>query len=160
VDAIDPNASEGPTESDTVALQTFHQQMTALAAGELDTYMGFYREDVIARDPQYLDPLQGPAAVREDLDGLFTAYPDGRFEIHRVLGQGDVVAAELVFTGSNTGPLVLPDGTTVPPTGRPVRFPLSVFNRMDADGQILEENRYYDLASIIQQLEVDGTTEW
>lgn len=88
------------------------------------------------------------------MDGLFTAYPDGSFEIHRVLGQGDVIAAELVFTGTNTGPLVLSDGMTAPATGRPVRFPLSVFNRMDADGQILEENRYYDLASIIQQLQL------
>jgi steroid delta-isomerase-like uncharacterized protein len=154
VDTIDPHAPGGPTGTGTVALQTFQAQMTALAAGDLDTYMSYYREDVVLEDPQYPDPLRGPAMVREDLDGLLTAYPDGSFETRRVIGQGDVVGAEFVFTGTNTGALVLPDGTAVPPTGRPVRFPLSVFNRMDADGQIVEENRYYDLTTIIRQLEL------
>lgn len=65
-----------------------------------------------------------------------------------------MVSAELVFSGTNTGPLVLPDGTAVPPTGRVVRFPLRMFNRVDTDGKIVEEHRYYDPASIIQQLEL------
>ena len=46
------------------------------------------------------------------------AFPDRTLTIAVTFERGDTIASEFTWAATNTGPLVQPDGTQLPPTGR------------------------------------------
>jgi ketosteroid isomerase-like protein len=50
-----------------------------------------------------------------------------------------------------TGAMVLADGTEIPPTGKPFEVDFCTVARWD-NGQIVEENLFYDLVGMMSQL--------
>ena len=50
-----------------------------------------------------------------------------------------------------TGPMVLADGTEIPPTGKSFEVDFCTVARWD-NGQIVEENLFYDLMGMMSQL--------
>jgi predicted ester cyclase len=66
---------------------------------------------------------------------------------------GDVIAFEVTWSGTHLGPLSTDSGD-VPPTGKRMEIAGAGFNRMNEDGRIIEQNRYYDMAGILTQLEL------
>ena len=115
----------------------------------------FYSEDAVIRDPQYDDPLRGRAAVENDFAAFLAAFPDLRAEVTCSVVSGSTVAAEMTLAGTHTGQLTLPSGE-VPPTGRSVRFEMSFFDRIDDQGLIVNERRYYDVLDQLEQLGLSG----
>ena len=65
--------------------------------------------------------------------------------------QGDAFADEWTFVGTHTGPLPLPDGTELPPTGKRVEVRGMEFVRV-RDGKIVVDNLYYDNMAVAVQL--------
>ena len=64
----------------------------------------------------------------------------------------DQVAAEIEFTGTNTGPLQLgAGGPAVHPTGKRINGRGTFFARV-RDGQFIELRTYPDLAGLMMQL--------
>ena len=53
--------------------------------------------------------------------------------------------------GTHTGPLVLPDGTELPPTGKRVEVKGMELVRV-RDGKIVVDNLYYDNLAVAAQL--------
>jgi hypothetical protein len=74
--------------------------------------------------------------------------------INTLVAEDDYVVAEMVETGTWTGPLEFP-GQSLPPTNRSYRIPMVEFIRFDSDGLIAEIRTYYDTASLTQQLGLD-----
>ena len=68
---------------------------------------------------------------------------------NRVVGE-DSVAAELEFTGTNTGPLLM-GGVELPPTGKSVVGRGSYFARVK-DGKVTEFSAHPDAAGLMMQL--------
>ena len=64
---------------------------------------------------------------------------------------GDKFADEWTFTGTNTGPLRLPDGSVIPPTGKPVEIKGMEYVEV-RDGKIVVDNLYYDFMAAVAQL--------
>lgn len=131
-----------------------HQQwIDALNRHDAAAFAALYAPNAVIRDPAYPEPLEGRDAIRDDVETFFRAFPD----LHATAGSradgGEWSAAETAFTGTNEGPLITASGE-VPPTGRRVEFGGAGFWRLDGQGRILEENRYYDLAGLLTQLEV------
>ena len=87
-----------------------------------------------------------------------TSMPDFRYRLIRIASEGDFVAAELVGTGTSTGPTKLPGRDPIPPTGRHVEFAMAGFFRVTPEGKIAEERYYYyyyyyyDRLDLMQQL--------
>jgi len=89
---------------------------------------------------------RGREAVARFYRGLFEAMPDVTFErVGQFVGEEGVVE-ESVLAGTHTGPLF-----GLPPTGRPVRLPLTIVFPMKA-GEILGERMYFDMDSLHRQL--------
>ncbi len=65
--------------------------------------------------------------------------------------QGDTVAAEWTESGTNTGPMVLPDGTARPPTGRRIEHTGMEVAHVH-DGKIVEYHMYWDRMATARQL--------
>lgn len=122
---------------------------------DLDALAKLYAEDAIAYDPMSPEPLRGRAAIRKDAATFFRGFPDIRFEIVSTIEKDDRNGADEVrLFGTHTGPLATPVGQDLPPTNKRVELKAGVFGRLNERGEIVEERRYYDVASVLRQLGV------
>ena len=100
--------------------------------------------------------VEGANAIREFMDEFTKAFPDGKLTTSLVVEEGDWLVVEYTFEGTHTGPLAMPDGAEIPPTGKSVTTPLvSVFDMRN--GKATEERMYVDNALLMEQLGPDTT---
>jgi steroid delta-isomerase-like uncharacterized protein len=135
--------------------EVIKQQIDAINGHDVARFATLYSSDAIVLDPQYPAPLSGRAEVERDMADFLKALPDLRAQLTRTLVEGSTHAAELTMSGTNTGPLALPSGT-VPATNRRLEFHLAVFGRVNSNGEVVEERRYYDIADQLRQLGLGG----
>ena len=76
------------------------------------------------------------------LGAFWEAFPDGRLEMVRSIGEGSSVAAEGVFSGTHTGILRTPNGD-VPPSGKPVKLRWMAMYEVSGD-ELISEHLYFD----------------
>ena len=118
-------------------------------AGDLDACMELYAED--AEQRMHDGIFEGVDAIRSRLARDLRAFPDANYAVDSFFAQGDEFADEWTFTGTNTGPLRLPDGTEVPPTGKAVQIKGMEYVEV-RDGKIVVDNLYYDFLAAVVQL--------
>jgi steroid delta-isomerase-like uncharacterized protein len=118
-----------------------------------DAVAATYAEDCVVSDPRSPAPILGRAPVRAGFVADMRAFPDLRFEVLELLEKDDLGMAEMRLSGTNTGPLVTPMGE-LPATGKRVELNGAVFVRVDEDGLMVEEHRYFDTAAMMRQLGV------
>lgn len=85
------------------------------------------------------------------------AFPDSRFEIKRLIEQGEYVSGEMIQTGTNTGTIRFPPGSPIrelPATGKSVRLPYAGFAHVVND-LIVEDTTYSAIAGLFAQLGLD-----
>jgi steroid delta-isomerase-like uncharacterized protein len=120
-------------------------------AGDLDACMELYAEDAVQR--MHDGTFAGRSAIRERLARDLTACPDAAYTVGSFVEQGDSFADEWTFAGTQTGPLSLPDGTQLPPTGK--RLEIKGMELVQVrDGKIVIDNLYYDAMAVLAQLGV------
>ncbi|WP_276133129.1 ester cyclase [Polluticoccus soli] len=94
----------------------------------------------------------GIAKHIEDLKALFTYAPDAKITEHPMrVGSGDITAVTGVFTGTFSGPMTLPDGKVVQPTGKSFKLPMATFG-VWKDGVMTEEHLFWDNHAFMQQV--------
>jgi steroid delta-isomerase-like uncharacterized protein len=118
-------------------------------AGDLDACMELYAEDAMQWMHDGL--FAGVDEIRERLARDLTAFPDAKYVVESFVEDGDKFADEWTFTGTNTGPFQLPDGSEVPATGRAVEIKGMELVEV-RDGKIVVDNLYYDFMAAVSQL--------
>ena len=118
-------------------------------AGDLDACMELYAEDAVQR--MHDGTFEGVDAIRERLARDLDAFADAKYVVESFFAEGEEFADEWTFTGTNTGPLRLPDGTYVPATGKPVEIKGMEYVEV-RDGKIVVDNLYYDFMAAVVQL--------
>ena len=118
-------------------------------AGDVEACMELYAEDAVQWMHDGL--FAGVDAIQERLARDLTAFPDARYVVESFVEDGDTFADEWTFTGTNTGPFRLPDGSEVPATGRPVEIKGMELVEV-RDGKIVVDNLYYDFMAAVSQL--------
>ena len=83
--------------------------------------------------------------------GDVVAVNDLTLEIPLVLVSGSHVVCAGYMKGTNTGPLVSPEGE-MPPTGRRVNIRMAFILRVTPTGLIEEDQTYFDEAEFLKQL--------
>jgi len=78
-------------------------------------------------------------------------WPDGTVDVQNQLAGADGVTNECIYRATHTQPLPLPDGSTLPPTGKRIerRF-IEVWRYKD--GQLVSLHNYGDSLGLLQQL--------
>lgn len=127
-------------------------QVEAFNRHDVAGFVACYAPQAEVRDPQYPEPLVGTAALGKDIQAWFSAFPDVKGQALRTVADGEAYAVEWTMQGTHTGPLLMPDGSSVKATNQAVRFTAALFGRVGPNGRILEERRYYDLAGVMGQL--------
>jgi hypothetical protein len=93
---------------------------------------------------------RGPDVIKGWIQVSLDALPDATHTVTSSLEVADMIALELIAEGTHTGPLRLPTGE-VPPTGRTLRLPISVFIRLQ-NGVFTSYRIYFDTADFLGQL--------
>jgi steroid delta-isomerase-like uncharacterized protein len=94
--------------------------------------------------------MRGPEQIGQYLQGYFTAFPDMQLEVRRLIEDGESVAAEVRFTGTQTGPLAMPTGE-LPASGRKIDVEAADFITVQ-NGQITAWKVYLDSMIFLTQL--------
>lgn len=84
------------------------------------------------------------------LQGWKQALPDARGTILTRVSQGNTVVQEVIWEGTQTGPLPTPAGT-LPPSGKAIRVPAAIWYTVDGD-LVQEVHHYLDVLTLLQQL--------
>jgi len=122
----------------------------AFNSGDLDRAMSVFDAGCELVTP--LGPARGVAEHRGFLEGYFAAFPDSRVEALRTFDAGDTIVVEGMYSGTQTGDLVGPDGT-IPASGRHVSVPYADFFHIRG-GKVVSHHIYWDNAGFMAQLGV------
>jgi steroid delta-isomerase-like uncharacterized protein len=142
----------GFKKEDTMSAKESYRR--AVAGFNKDDTRGFaalYAASAIVYDPLYPQPLKGRDAIEQDVVDVRRAFPDARFTLRAVIEAGETAAVEYNLGGTHSGPLATPDGE-IPATGKQLSIGGAVFSRLNAQGEVVEERRYYDVAGMLAQL--------
>ncbi len=108
-----------------------------------------------ADDAELVSPLTPPLKGREAITGywrqLLESFPDSKVTVHRTVAEGDTVVTEYTFTGTNTGPLRLPSGETIPATNKRVTGDALDIGTVE-NGKVKSLHQYFDQVSSLVQL--------
>jgi len=86
---------------------------------------------------------------------MFKTFPDNRVENrpYKVFfASGEWTCSIARFTGTMKGPMAGPDGKEIAPTGKSFEVDFCTVARWDENGQIIEENLFYDLVGLMTQI--------
>lgn len=95
----------------------------------------------------------GREAISERLHGERLAFPDKRLTLRHLTVEGDTAVMECHFAATHSGPLPMPDGTQLPPTGQHVTFSVVIVSEMH-EGLTTEVRTYFDQLPMLMQLGV------
>lgn len=104
----------------------------------------------------YVEPatgrrVEGADAVIEVNEGWKAAIPDAQGTVTSEFGCDDRVVTEVTWTGTHSGPLELPTGGAIPPSGRPIEVPGVQVCRIE-DGKLAEVHHYFDMLGLLEQI--------
>lgn len=93
------------------------------------------------------EPIKGAAGFVKSEKKNFDAFKGFSFKIHELIGEGDKVAAYLIFEGRHNSDKIF----DVEPTGNKVRFSLLMLLKIK-DGKIIEKRAHFDHADVKAQV--------
>jgi len=82
--------------------------------------------------------------------GWANAFPDGHCDINNIVAGEDWVVVEFAGRGTQTGPLMSPEGDIMP-TGKSVDVPFCDVFKIK-NGKIVSYNSYFDSSTMMKQL--------
>jgi steroid delta-isomerase-like uncharacterized protein len=131
-------------------IQLTEQLHAAFSAGNYEEVLALVADDIETVSYSNGYTAQGKEGFRAFFMGFANAFPDIKITHRNVIANGDWVAVEFGATGTNTGPLMTPNGP-VPPTGRKVEFNVCEIHQWK-DGQLARIVNYQDALSLMAQL--------
>ncbi len=121
------------------------------SAGDLDGCLAMATDDIEVVVVAMGQTFRGKEEFLQFLQFFRTAFPDISIRHEKVLSQGDHVAVEASWNGTNSGPIVTA-GATIPPTGKRVTAGrIAEFMRF-RDGKLARIVNYQDVASWMRPL--------
>ena len=115
-----------------------------------ELWVSIFADSFVVNDIASPDPITDREGLRAYAQAWFTAFPDMTVKQTNRVVSDDAVAAEVSFTGTNTGPMMMA-GNEIPPTGKTVMGRGTYFARA-RDGKVVEFNSYPDIAGMMMQL--------
>ncbi|MDQ1716835.1 MAG: hypothetical protein QOE89_788 [Pseudonocardiales bacterium] len=113
-----------------------------------------HHPDMIAHVTGNAAPIYGQTAHAAAMEQFFAIFPD--VHVHNdpypiQFGSGDWITVVSHVTGTFTGQMTLPDGTVVPPTGKPFDLEFGQTTKWDGD-LLVEISAFFDSALQAHQI--------
>ncbi|MFL5895419.1 MAG: ester cyclase [Thermoleophilaceae bacterium] len=133
------------------AVDVARESIECFGAGDFDRMRSLLADDSYEEEYSTQRRLEGADAQVEAARGWKAAFPDGRGTVERAISDGNTVALELTWEGTQTGSMRAPDGQEMPASNR--RATVHACQVMEIeDGKIKATHHYFDLMTILQQL--------
>lgn len=118
---------------------------------DLDAMDSLYADDAVLEFPGRGE-IRGRTAINKFMREVqFTACPDATTTLVSQAVRGQTVISEWTDIGVNTGPLMMPNGSSLPPTGK--GRAVKGVDVLEADGDLIRAHRFYfDAMSVLVQL--------
>ncbi len=88
----------------------------------------------------------------EDLKAMFVFAPETRIQEHPIkIASGEWTSVIGVMEGTFTEPMPLPDGSSIPPTGKPFKLMMCTVGHWK-DGVMIEEYLFWDNQAFMKQI--------
>lgn len=130
----------------TPMVEVLQKYLDAFNRADWDAYKTTLTADSIHIEPGGME-LHGPDASAEGVKVFKVAFPDLTGEVVRLITGEQEAAAEIVWTGTHTGPFVTPTGT-IPPTGKPIIVHATKVFALAGD-RIKYSRHYWDLTELL-----------
>jgi predicted ester cyclase len=139
-----------------VELRKLDEEMVgAYTDHNVDLILSHCADDVLMHD-YGAEPVQGKDACRDYLTQQFGAFSNEKAtHIKRIIGDNEVFA-EMSWSGTHTGDIPMPDGSTIPPTGKSFDARVAYYARVNDAGEVVEMRAYPDIAGVMGQLGLFG----
>jgi steroid delta-isomerase-like uncharacterized protein len=141
---------KGRTMSKKELEQIDDQGMAAWDKQDPDAFIDLFADEFVWRDLTVPEEMRTPDQAKAYMQGWFTAFPDMRVRTTNLVIGEDSLAAEIEFTGTNTGPLSM-GGMEMPATGKSVVGKGAYFARVQG-GKVVEFSSHPDAAGLMMQL--------
>jgi predicted ester cyclase len=116
----------------------------------LDLIPELYAADTVATSSASPVPYTGHEGIRKWIESNRVSMPDMVMAFTEAVVQGDKIATIWTLTGTQTGPMVMPNGT-LPPTGRKVRISGLAIDYLK-DGKFVKEVVVFNALEMLMQL--------
>jgi steroid delta-isomerase-like uncharacterized protein len=94
--------------------------------------------------------VEGPEKIVELFKGWKTAFPDAVGTVTSSVASGNTAALEVMWKGTQTGPLTTAEGT-IPASGKRQETPAAVFYVFEGD-KIKASRHYFDAMTLLKQI--------
>jgi ketosteroid isomerase-like protein len=132
------------------AREVMDRVTNAVFSGDQEALRQLYAPDAVAETPEQ-GPIRGREEVVAWVAGIMAAFPDASYELSRGHESGDTAIDEGYLVGTNTGPLPMPTGESLPATGKRVRL-RSCDAATVENGLVTSHRFYYDQMDFLGQL--------
>ncbi len=126
------------------------QGMAAWDQHDVEAFVSLFADEFVWSDLTLPEPMRTPDQARQYMQAWFTAFPDMRIRQTNRVVSDDAAAAEVDFTGTNSGPMLMA-GTEIPPTGKRVVGKGAYFVRVEG-GKVVQFSSHPDVAGLMMQL--------
>lgn len=133
-------------------VEVIRKRIAATNAKDFAAWEALHARGACRTAPELDAPLCGPAAVRAAIEVLATAFPDYQLALVDAFGEGDRLAVRMRSSDTHTGPLILSDGTAIPPTGLRISQDWIALVTFDGAGLIVQFDEFYDQLALLVQL--------
>lgn len=128
------------------------ENVEAWSTGDWERLKAPYSPDVVYKEFGSQRIMQGVDKLIQDYQGWKQAMPDGSGRVVNAFACGDQVLLEVIWTGTNNGPLQTPSGS-IAPTGKSFTEPAALVMTFKGD-KIVEFHHYFDMMTLFQQIGV------
>jgi hypothetical protein len=129
------------------------RQTDAVVNNDLESALDYYSDDAVVITPE--GRFEGKQQIKEFMRGWFEPFSNVRAEVLSKFDSGAKAMDEWIFKMKNTAMLVLPDGESIPATGKDVEVHGADVYEVH-DGHITEHHIYYDQNELMSQLGVSA----
>lgn len=136
--------------TDQENIQTARENVAAFSAKDWTRFKATLSPQSVYDEKGTQRRVQGADQVVHLSQGWAQAFPDAQGTITSAVASGDSVVVELIWEGTQTGPLQGPAGEYAA-SGKRVKLPaVQVFTLQG--GKITETHHYFDSTTLMQQL--------
>lgn len=126
------------------------QLMAAWDSRNAEMFLNLLADNFVWTDLMFPEPMRSRDQARQYMQAWFAAFPDMRArQVNRVIN-GNWIAAEVEFTGTNKGTLAM-GSKQIPPTGKTIKGKGTYFVHVEG-GKVVEFRSYPDVAGMMMQL--------
>jgi len=123
---------------------------TAVNQRDVDGAVELYADDAVVVTPD-LGEIRGREGIRDYWATFIDAFSDSHYDTVDKYETGSSAIDEGFYVGTNTAPLKMPTGESLPPTGRQIKLRSCDIAKVE-DGKIVEHHLYFDQAAFLAQL--------